>query len=154
MHEYERPIAILAVQQAELNRDKKKKKQPFQMEDFYLYNNQEDKDSIDSIYGAAALALIKCNAFPPWALFVYKQLLEKAEESIAPTVLCYQCDQAILLAPLINGNTCKGMLIAMESAGLRTLEMGSPCGKSIRLRIPVINSKIIAEENCYLDIVT
>ena len=30
LHEYERPIAILAVQQAEMNRDKKKRKKPFE----------------------------------------------------------------------------------------------------------------------------
>lgn len=153
MHEYERPITILAVQQAEINRDKKKRKKPFEMEDFYLYNSRENKDSIDSIYGAAAMALIKINMFPSWALFVYKELLEKAEESIPPEVLCYQCDRAILLSPQIDNTTCKGMLIAMESASLRTLEMQSPCGKSIRLRMPSVGAKIIAEENCYLDIV-
>jgi hypothetical protein len=153
LHEYERPIAILAVQQAEINRDKKKKRKPFEMEDFYLYNNQEDKDSIDSIYGAAAVALIRSNSFPSWALFVYKELLEKAEESIAPTVLCYQCDHAILLAPQVEDTTCKGMLIAVEAARHRILEMYSPCGKTIRLRMPDIRSKVIAEENCYLDII-
>ena len=154
LHEYERPIAILAVQQAEINRDKKKRKKPFEMEDFYLYSNQEDRDSIDSIYGAAAVALIKGNNFPSWALFVYKELSEKAEESIAPAVLCYQCDRAILLAPQIEDATCKGMLIAVEAARHQILEMNSPCGKSIRLRMPDIGSKVIAEENCYLDIIS
>lgn len=153
LHEYERPVTILAVQQAEINRDKKKRKKPFEMEDFYLYNDQEDKDSIDSIYGAAAAALIKDNNFPFWALFIYKELLEKAEESVAPTVLCYQCADAILLAPKIQDDTCKGMLIATESAGRKVLEMNSPCGKSIRLRMPDIRSKVIAEENCYLHII-
>ena len=153
LHEYERPITILAVQQAEINRDKKKKKKPFEMEDFYLYSNQEDKDSIDSIYGAAAVELIKSRNFPSWALFVYKELLEKAAESVAPTVLCYQCDHAILLAPQIEDATCRGMLIAVEAARYQTLEMHSPCGKSIRLRMPDIRSKVIAEENCYLDII-
>jgi hypothetical protein len=153
LHEYERPIAILAVQQAEMNRDKKKRRKPFEMDDFYLYNNEENKDSIDSIYGAAAVALIKSGNFPSWALFVYKELLEKAAESIAPTVLCYQCDHAILLAPQVESNTCKGMLIAVEAARHQTLEMHSPCGKSIRLRMPDIRAKVIAEENCYLDVV-
>ena len=143
LHEYERPITILAVQQAELNRDKKKRRKPFEMEDFYLYNPQESKDTIDSIYGAAALQLIKQNKFPAWALFVYKQLSEKAEESIPPVVLCYQCDSAILLAPQIEDTTCKGMLIAVEAAKHRVLEMHSPCGKSILLRMPDITSKVI-----------
>jgi hypothetical protein len=153
LHEYERPISVLAVQQAELNRDSKKRKRPFQLEDFYLYDVKDNKDMIDSIYGAAALKLIEMGVFPTWALFVYKQLSERAEESIPPVLLCYACDQAIVLAPQIEGGTCKGMLIAMESASMRNLDFTSPCGKSIRLRMPQIKSKIIAEENCYIDII-
>lgn len=136
-----------------MNRDKKKRRKPFEMEDFYLYSPQENKDTIDSIYGAAALQLIKQGKFPAWALFVYKQLLEKAEESIPPVVLCYQCDYAILLAPQVEDATCKGMLIAVEAARHRILEMHSPCGKTIRLRMPDIRSKVIAEENCFLDVI-
>jgi hypothetical protein len=136
-----------------MNRDKKKRRKPFELEEFYFYKSQENKDSVDSIYGAAAMELIKHNQFPSWALFIYRQLLERAEESVAPLLLCYQCDKAILLAPQIQDRTCRGMLIAMEAAGRQILEMHSPCGKSIRLRMPDVRSKIIAEENCYLDVI-
>lgn len=153
LHENERPTAVLAVQQAEMNRDKKKRKKPFELDEFCLYNLENTKDTIDSIYGAAALELIKIKEFPTWALFVYKELSEKAAESSPPEVLCYQCDQAIILAPMIEESTCKGMLIATEAAGSRILTMHSPCGKELRVRMPQVNSKIIAEENCYLDIV-
>ena len=153
MHEYERPIAILAVQQAEMNRDKKKRRKPFEIEDFCLYNYEENRDSIDPIYGAAAMALIGMNQFPVWALFVYKELSERASESAPPELLCFQSEEAIVLAPRITDGTCKGMLIAREAAGMRIASMKSPCGQEIRLRIPEINTKIIAEENCYLDIV-
>ena len=153
LHEYERPIALLAVQQAEMNRDKKKKRKPFDLDEFCLYNFENKKDTINPIYGAAALQLIKIKEFPVWALFVYKELSERAEESAPPDVLCYKCDQAIVLAPTIEGDTCRGMLIATELAGSRILTMQSPCGKELRIRMPQVNSKIIAEENCYLDIV-
>ena len=153
LHEYERPIAILAVQQAEMNRDKKKRKKPFELDEFCLYNFENKKDTISPIYGAAALQLIKTREFPIWALFIYKELSERAEESAPPDVLCYKCDQAIILAPVIEENICKGMLIATELAGSRILTMQSPCGKELRVRMPQVNSKIIAEENCYLDIV-
>lgn len=153
LHEYERPISVLALQNAELNRDSKKRKRPFQLEEFYLYNIKDDKDAIDPIYGAAALKLIEMGLFPAWALFVYKQLLERADESIPPLLLCYACDQAIVLAPQIEDGMCRGMLIAMESANMLSLNLTSPCGKSIRLRMPQIKSKIIAEENCYIDII-
>jgi hypothetical protein len=45
------------------------------------------------------------------------------------------------------------MLIATELAGSRILTMQSPCGKEIRVRMPPAKAKIMAEENCYLDIV-
>lgn len=154
LHEGERPTAVLALQQAEMNRDKNKRRRPFELEDFYLYNLNEDKDRIDPIYGAAAKALIERGSFPFWALFAYKELSERAEESIPPQLLCYQCDSAILLAPQFNEGTCKGMLIALESASLAILEMESPCGKKIRARMPEVNSKVIAKENCYLDVIS
>jgi hypothetical protein len=91
--------------------------------------------------------------FPFWALFAYKELSERAKESIPPQLLCYQCDSAIILAPQIDDGTCKGMLIALESASLNVLEMRSPCGKTIRIRMPNIDSKVIAKENCHLDVV-
>jgi hypothetical protein len=153
LHEYERPIAVLATQQAEMNRDKKKRKKPFELDEFCLYNFENKKDTINPIYGAAALELIRIKEFPIWALFIYKELSERATESAPPEVLCYKCDQAIILAPTIQESTCRGMLIATESAGSRILTMQSPCGKELRIRMPQVGSKIIAEENCYLDIV-
>lgn len=153
MHENERPISVLALQQAEMNRDKKKRRKPFEINDFYLYEPAENKDCVNAIYGAAAFALIEKNMFPAWALFAYKELKERAEESLPPTVLCYQCSTAIVLAPVINDDYCKGMLIALEGASSRILEMQSPCGKTIRMRMPEVKAKVIAEENCCLDIV-
>jgi hypothetical protein len=153
LHEYERPIAVLAVQQAEMNRDRKKRKKPFELDEFCLYNFENKKDTINPIYGAAALELIKIKEFPIWALFIYKELSERAAESAPPDVLCYKCDQAIILAPTIEENICRGMLIATELAGSRILTMQSPCGKELRVRMPPAKAKVIAEENCYLDIV-
>lgn len=152
LHEYERPISMIATQQAEINRDRSKRKRPFELEDFYLYNSKEDTDRVDPIYGAAAVALIQRGLFPFWALFAYKDLSERAEESIPPQLLCYQCDSAIVLAPQINDGICKGMLIALESANLAVLEMESPCGNKVRMRMPEVNSKVMAKENCYMDV--
>ncbi len=137
--------------QAEMNRDKKKRKKPFSLDEFYLYGDDASKDKIDPIYGASAMELIKIQAFPHWALFVYKELMERAEEGKPAEVLSYEHEDAIIIAPIVDGATCKGMLIAKEKASSRVLEMSSPCGLTARIKMPVINSKIIAEENCYLD---
>lgn len=145
---------MLAAQQAELNRDKKKRKKPFTMEDFCMYDFEEKKDAVDPVYGAAAKKLIENQQFPVWALFVYKELSERADETSPPNILCYQSEEAIILAPELDGNTCKGMLIAMESASLKVLEMNSPCGSAIRAKMPEIKAKLIAEENHYLNILS
>lgn len=137
--------------QAEMNRDKKKRKKPFSLDEFYLYGEDANKDKIDPIYGASAVELIKIQAFPHWALFVYKELMERAEEGKPAEILSYEHEDAIIIAPTIDGTTCKGMLIAKEKASSRVLEMRSPCGSIVRIKMPAINAKVIAEENCYLD---
>lgn len=153
LHENEVPMSLLAYQQAEMNRDRKKTKKPYQIDDFYCYAPSDLRDSVDAIYGSAALELIKMGSFPRWGLYMYKELTENADKVKAPQILCYQCETAILLAPKIMDNICKGMLIAQEGASNRMLELTAPNGDMIRLRMPEINGKVAALENCYLDIV-
>lgn len=151
LHENERPISLMMSYQAEMNRDKKKRKKPFTIDEFYLYGNMEDIDRIDPVYGAAASALIEQRMYPSWALFIYKELMERASEVKAPELLCYLHHDAIILAPVIEESVCRGMLIAKEAASGQSLEMISPCGQKIKVRMPDIRNKFIAEENCYLD---
>ena len=146
---------MLAAQQAEINRDRKSRKKPFGIDEFFCYQLQEDRDCIDTIYGISALQLIKDGQFPRWGLFVYKELADSASRGSGlslPQVLCYQSDDAILLAPQINDSVCRCMLIALESASNRVIHMTSPCGKTIKARMPEVNTKIIATENCYIDV--
>jgi hypothetical protein len=125
------------------------------IDEFYCYPSDEEKDKIDSVYGVAALELIKQRKFPLWGLFIYKELAQACTDSKgmkAPEILCYQSEDAILLAPKIDNCVCKCMLIALESASNRVMHMESPCGRAIKARIPEVNNKVIAIENCYLDI--
>lgn len=151
LHENERPISLMMSHQAEMNRDKKKRKKPFSLEEFYIYRDLEEEDKIDPIYGAASQELIKNKQFPSWALFVYKELMQQADQASPPEVLCYQHPDAIVLAPVLADGSCRGMLIAKEAASDKLLEMRSPCGKMIKIKMPSIRNKFIAEENCYLD---
>jgi hypothetical protein len=153
LHEEEKPIALLATQQAELNRDSKKRRKPFAIEDFCLYTVEEEKDSVDAIYGAAAITLIQKGIFPYWALFAYKDLSKNAEDSFPPSTLCLQSEEAIILAPTIQGEMCSGMLIALESASEKQLLMKSPCGKELIIQMPEIRSKVIAKEKCNFTII-
>ena len=156
MHNYERPLSYLAFQNAEMNRDRKKQRKPFKLEDFYFYDLSEQAKAPDSRYGAAALALIKKKEYPMWALFVYKDLKEQGENVNPPSILSLQCDDAIVLAPTIDNDKKEvtGLLIAMESASNQQRTMRSPCGLIITLQVPIISNKYEAIEDVTLSILS
>jgi hypothetical protein len=146
LHNLERPVSYLAWQNAEINRDRKKQRKPYKLDDFYFYSNKELANLPEPKYGAAAMALITKKMFPSWALFVYKDLKDRANDALPPEVLCLQCDDAILLAPNIEQNSITGMLIASESASGQIRTMTSPCGLIIEAQVPKINNKYEATE--------
>jgi hypothetical protein len=159
LHENEIPIAVLACQQAEINRDRKKQKKPYTTSDFYCYPIQAEQDTIDARYAASAIRLIELGMFPRWGLFIYKELIKNADESSAAEILAYVCDTAIILAPTDASGACRGLLIAMEAASHRILHFdqidrnGHVITDCINIRMPHINGKVAAVENCILDIV-
>lgn len=130
-----------------MNRDRKKQRKPYALQDFYFYDNKELANLPEPRYGAAALALISKKLYPAWALFVYKDLKDRAKDALPPEILCLQCEDAILLAPSIEGGCIKGMLIAAASASDQRRTMTSPCGLIIETTIPTIASKYEATED-------
>lgn len=150
LHDYERPITLLAYQNAEINRDRKKQRRPHKLDDFYFYDNKELSNLPEPKYGAAAIKLIEKRLFPVWALFIYKDLKERAEDALAPELLCVQCEDAILLAPNMGDDAMTGLLIASEAASGQYRKMTSPCGLQIETRIPIISNKYEAVEDAEL----
>lgn len=155
LHENEVPIAMITYQQAEMNRDRDKQREAYKLNDFYCYPELEEIDTVDGVYGASAMVLIERGLFPGWALFVYGELSKNAGSAKPADLLCYQCQTAIILAPreIVGSGQIKGMLIAVEDASMRILEMHSPDFHQILIRMPKIGSKVVAIENCVLDIV-
>jgi len=137
-----------------MNRDRKKNRKPFKPEDFQYYNDQSKQSLPEPRYGAAALALIKAGMFPNWALFTYKDLTARAKNVTPPTLLCFQCEDAILLAPSAEENIVRGMLIAGITASGSVRTMNSPCGSSITVRIPKISGQFEANEEAELRILS
>lgn len=152
LHNIERPIAYLAFQTAEMNRDTKKRKQPFSPEDFYYYSDAATEALPEGRYGAAAIELIRRELYPRWALFVYNSLKARASEVAPPSLLCLQCDDAILLAPEFSGNIVTGMLIAQRSASEQVREMKTEDGRGFRLRVPRVAGKFEAIEDTELNV--
>lgn len=148
-HVNEAPVALLTSVISNSNRDPKKRREPFKMEDFFLFQPRDSRNIPTSVYGAAAMALVAGNNMPPWALFVFKDLKEAAEGQ-PPQLLAFICENAILLAPVFYENRVKGMLIALESASSRRVKMESPCGRNIYVEMPSINGKYYAQEDVEL----
>jgi hypothetical protein len=146
LHSIERPITYLAYQNAEINRDRKKRNKPFALDDFYWYANPENQNLPEPKYGAAALRLVEMQQFPTWALFVYGDLKKRSADAFPPEVLCYQCDDAIILAPETDDYELKGMLIAAGTASGQIRELRSPQGDVVTVRMPAIQGEFAADE--------
>lgn len=150
LHNYERPLSLLAYQNAEINRDRKRQRTPNKLEDFYFYDNKELANLPEPKFGAAAMALIRQKIFPAWALFAYKELKERAGDALPPELLCVQCEDAILLAPSTEEHSITGLLITCESASGQVRTMVSPCGLEVEVRIPIVSNKYEATEDAEL----
>lgn len=150
LHNIERPVSYLAFQNAEINRDRKRRRQPFKPSDFYYYADEALQNLPEPKFGAAAMELIKRELFPVWALFAYPELKKRANDALPPELLCYQCEDAIILAPDIDAGHVSGMLIAAKTASEQRRTMESPCGRQITVMMPQILGKFEAEEEAEL----
>jgi len=151
-HINEAPVALLTSVISNSNRDPKRRKEPFKMDDFFLYQPRDEKNIPTSVYGSAAMALVSNNLMPAWALFVFKDLKEAADGP-PPSLLAFMSENAIILAPMLYDNKVKGMIIALESASEKRIEMKSPCGRKIYLEMPLINGKFYAQEDVVLTLI-
>lgn len=153
LHQLEAPTALLTTLFANSNRDSKKQKTPYRIDDFYLYQPSDRENIPTNIYGAAAMKLVEERKFPLWALTFYSDL-KKAASGNPPELLAYIHDKAILLAPVIDEKTVRGMLIAEEVVSEQVIEMCSPEGEQIKLQMPKLTIRYSAKEGVELPIVS
>lgn len=151
LHQIEAPTALLCSLFTNSKRDPKKQKTPYKLDDFFLYQPQDAQDIPTGVYGAAAMKLIENRQFPGWALTFYADL-KKGAAGEAPQVLAYQHKNAIVLAPVIDNQTVKGMLIAEYVVSEEIIEMQSNYGETIRLQMPKLTSQCSAQEDVILQI--
>lgn len=151
LHQLEAPTSLLCSLFANSNRDPKKQKMPYKLNDFFLFQPQEDQNVPMAVYGAAAMKLIADRKFPLWALTFYGDL-KRGASGEPPDLLAYIHDKAILLAPVIDGQFAKGMLIADEVVSEKVIEMQSNLGDTLKLRMPKMTIRYSAEEGVKLPI--
>lgn len=121
------------------------------MEDFFLYQTQEDQNIPMSVYGSAAMKLIEMREFPLWALCFYSDL-KKASSGSPPDVLAYKHKNAIILAPSVEDKLVKGMLICEDVVSEKEITMETIDGAKIKVQMPKLNIRYSAQENIELPI--
>ena len=151
LHQLEAPTALLCSLFSNSKRDTKKQKAPYKIDDFFLYQPKDVQDIPTGVYGAAAMKLIENRDFPNWALCFYADLKKGAAGS-PPELLAYQHKYAIMLAPVVDGQTMRGMLIADYVVSEQIIELQSNHGDMIRLQMPKLTSQYSAQEDISLQI--
>lgn len=150
LHNMERPVALLSSIYVNSQRDPKKNKAASWM-DFCFYKPRNDGNSANVENGSAMMALAKKGFLPAWTLFCFKEVTAHYDSDYEPQVLAFIAEDAILIHPVRTETGYTGLLIAQESAGMRMRDMINPeTGETIRLRIPSIHTKIVAEEGAKL----
>ena len=149
LHNQEKPITLMVTQTANMNRDPKKQKKAFEMEDFYLYQPMDQRNLPEERYGAAAMWLIEHEMYPGFALFCFSELRKNAGKNV-PTLISYNHPSAVLLAPTASPDGVKGLLIAEKAVSNEAITMRSPCGQEIRVMIPSILDEVAAQEDITL----
>lgn len=150
LHDLEKPVALQTAWHANSARDTKKRREPFKMDDFYLYQPKDERCLPEQRYGAAAKRLQEQGLYPVWALFCFPALL-KVAEGAPPPLVAFLAEDAILLGPAEQEDgSWRGLLIAEKTAGNRTVSFRSPCGRVVRLVIPTITEEVIADEEIRL----
>lgn len=150
LHEEERPIASLASLTANSNRDAKKQRKPYTLNQFCLYQPDEDKNLPSYVYGSAAISAHKLGMLPNWALFCYKDLVSTASKEYEPSNPVLLAEDALLLHPVRASSGWRGLLVAQESASGKIRTFKNVSGEKFDLAVPIVETKFIAIENVIL----
>lgn len=150
LHALELPTANLSSIIVNQNRNPKKQVKPFTYKDFLFFAPLQDKELPEGHFGAAAMELHRRGDYPSWALFCFSELNQRAAQGYKPQFCALISDDAILLHPVQSNGGYKGMLIAREAASRKVIEFTRDDGEVIKLTMPEIKTKIIAEEEAIL----
>ena len=152
LHQTEAPVALLSSLFANSNRDPKKQRKPYSMEDFFLYKPRDDRNIPMASYGAAVMKMIELGTFPRWAYCFYKDF-KAAASGPAPARLALMHEYAVLVAPEIGDETVRGLLISEDKASDQVLEFESDDGVKLSLQMPKLDIRYSANEDVELQII-
>ncbi len=121
LHALEIPIAQLCALTANMNRDPKKQKKPYSVEDFTFFSAKEESKP-ERRAAMAYMTMVERKTLPAWALFCLGDFKDGKGQTY-PTDPAVVGDGMLLLAPQENDNKLKGLLIAEQKVSGKQLEV-------------------------------
>ena len=114
----EYPIAQLSTLTANINRDTKRQKKPFDLHDFLLFTEKTDINAIRPEAGAAALTLRATGKQLPSVLIaVWPDIVRAAQQCTKPPeirALISECRSVALIAPIREHDSWRGLLAVTQ----------------------------------------
>lgn len=152
MHDYELPIANLACLTANINRDTKRQRKPYQLKDFCFFQLDSGDNAPDFAPAAAYMALQKSGKLPTWALFVYSDM-RHGDPQAATSPLAAIGDGVVVLSPIEKNGGLEGLLLARcNVSGKRVkVQLGK---RRLTLAVPEFAGSYLAREHVYLPIMS
>lgn len=128
-------------------RDPKKQGKAVSYLDLSFYKPRDNGQTATAVNGSAMVELAKLKLLPSWTLFCFREVSASADGS-RPQVLAFIGSDAMLVAPSKTELGWTGLLVAEESASNQTRTLVDPeTGDNIRVRVPHVHTKLIAEED-------
>ena len=147
----EYPIAQLSTLTANINRDAKHRKQPFELQDFLLFTQSTDEQSIRPEAGAAALTMRATGQPLPSVLYgVWPDIVQAAQQCKKPPLiraLISDCQTVALLAPSREHDNWRGLLAVTQqpSGNVITLHDHDRPLLKYKLRLPEMSGGYVMD---------
>ena len=148
LHEIEIPTANLTALMANLNRDTKKQRKGYTVQDFCFYAPKESANEPAMAAANAYLHLIAKGKLPSWALFVFGDM-RKGDESKPPNPAALIGEGVVFLAPSPRNGGVEGLLLATHEAANKTVTVTD--GEShYKIAVPDFEGSRVAREGVYV----
>lgn len=141
LHSLELPTAQLCCITANLNRDVKKQKKPYTIEDFCYFTDQEESGP-ERQAAIAYWTLVERKKIPSWALFCLNDFKAGKGKTYA-TDPAFVSDHLLLLAPRETERGLKGVMIAEAPASGQQV-VGEWEGHRMVVSVPKFDGFVVA----------
>lgn len=150
-HALELPGAQLAALQANMNRDPKKQRKPYSVEDFcFFVDHEANKPEVRA--ASAYMRLLKDNLIPPWAVFCFQDFKHATASSRPSSEVAMVGESFILLDPQEIDGGFVGLMLAEHTAASKVITVDYD-GQHWQIQTPEFEDFVLAKAGTEVDLV-